>query len=248
MIGLPLPQVPGEEEPALDAVFRTDDFRDRRAEDMPGVVEADRDTIVDRPVMPVGDGLEMGQRPLHVLAGEQRHNGVFPLSTLLAVPLPLVDGVFLLDPRGVFEDDLGQFARRGRGENRRPEPLADHPRQHAAVIDVGVGQQHRVDSAEVDRRVFPVPIAEVAFLVHAAVDEEPRTAGLEQMLRTGDLPVGAEKLQSHEMLSKLGSDGRLSVADRIPFRQAEKGVLRPVGPARGTRAAFLPVLLRPAGD
>lgn len=96
-----LPQVPGEEEPALDAVFRTDDFRDRRAEDMPGVVEADRDTIVDRPVMPVGDGLEMGQRPLHVLAGEQRHNGVFPLSTLLAVPLPLVDGVFLLDPRSL---------------------------------------------------------------------------------------------------------------------------------------------------
>ena len=57
----------------------------------------------------------------------------------------------------------------------------------------------------------PVALEEVVFLVHAAIDEDPRAVGFDVVLRPGNLPGGAEELKLHGAANRAG---RGQVQDR----------------------------------
>ena len=89
----------------------------------------------------------------------------------------------------------------GGAEDAAAKTAGDQPRQVAAVIEVRVRQHHGVDALGIDRKRRPVPDAQLfQSLKQAAVDEHAVTAEIQQMLRPGDGPCGAEKRQSgHSM-------------------------------------------------
>ena len=78
------------------------------------------------------------------------------------------------------------------------KPLPDEQRQQAAVVEVGVGEDDRVER----RRVEPERHAVAHRLVrtpleHAAVDEDPGSPGVHEVARAGDRPRTAEKGELH---------------------------------------------------
>ena len=80
--------------------------------------------------------------------------------------------VFLLQMSGIRKDDAAQINRRRRGIHRAAEAFADQPRNPAAVVEVRMGQDHRIDAGCWHRRGLPV--AQPPFLgslEHAAIDQ-----------------------------------------------------------------------------
>src|SRR5256886_4455239 len=71
-------------------------------------------------------------------------------------------------------------------------------RDEPAVVEMRVREQERVDLARLIGEGHAVADHVVrAALEHAAVDEHPRSVGLEQILRTRHRPGRAEKVQAH---------------------------------------------------
>ena len=71
-------------------------------------------------------------------------------------------------------------------------------REQPAMVEVGVGQQHGVEGRGVEIERDPVADRLVrAALEHPAVDEDPRLAGLEQVLRARDGRGSAEEVDLH---------------------------------------------------
>ena len=95
---------------------------------------------------------------------------------------PLPFGFFFLDVRAVGQHDLQQVAGRGRGVDRAVEAFGDEARQQSGMVDMGVGEQHEIDCARIEREaraVFRLGFA--AALEHAAIDEEARMRGFDQV-------------------------------------------------------------------
>ena len=83
-----------------------------------------------------------------------------------------------------------------------PEAVLDEPGQVADVVDVGVGQRDGVDLRRVDRQPIPVPESKLLQpLVETAVDEELLATRLDQELRAGDRPRGAQAVDARAMAS-----------------------------------------------
>ena len=80
-----------------------------------------------------------------------------------------------------------QVARRRRAVDRPVEALADERRQVAAVVDVGVAEDDRVDLVRVEREVaVALPGFFAAALVQPAVEQDLVVADFEQVHRPGD--------------------------------------------------------------
>ncbi len=105
--------------------------------------------------------------------------------------------VFGLNLGRVAEHQFDQVGRGEGGDDGAAKTLLHQLRRQSAVVDVGVRQQHRVEIAEPQRAAVPVPLQIGPLLMHAAVDQEPRTVGLDIVLRAGDLACGPQKLQFH---------------------------------------------------
>ncbi len=88
------------------------------------------------------------------------------------MPLFLVGGVLFLEMGGIEQDDVRDIGRGGRADNRAAEAFLDELGEQAAVVKVGMGQQHRVDAAGRDGERLPVAVQELSLLVEAAVDQE----------------------------------------------------------------------------
>jgi hypothetical protein len=69
------------------------------------------------------------------------------------------------------------------------------------MVDVGMGEQHRVDRADGERQVVPISTGKLPFLKHAEVDQDPRVRCLKAISRPGNLPVGAQKMEFHSRSS-----------------------------------------------
>ena len=118
-------------------------------------------------------------------------------------------GVVLLPARVSFRELLVELARVEQDERRqldragrRVDPSAvaglDEQRQEPAVIEMGVGQQDRVELVRLVGERDPVPDRFVrAALEHPAVDQDPGPIGDEQELRAGDRGRAAEELDVH---------------------------------------------------
>ena len=84
------------------------------------------------------------------------------------------------------------------GDDSAAEPLLDEQRDHAAMVEVGVGQQKDVDARRVEGEAVAVMVAlGGTALEHAAVHEHPRPIGRQEVLRPRHGPGGAEELDLH---------------------------------------------------
>ena len=94
------------------------------------------------------------------------------------MPLFLVSGVFFLKMCGVEEDNFGYLGGGLGTDYLSPEPFINQPWQQAGMVEVGVGQQHGVQSVRLDAEGLPVTGKESSFLVETAVHEKAGTVGL----------------------------------------------------------------------
>src|SRR2546423_13699392 len=89
-----------------------------------------------------------------------------PLPTRLSL------GELLVEPARVEQHEIGELDRPARRVDRTLVALADGDRQQAAMIEVGVGQENRVELRRVEPEGYPVTNGFVGTpLEHAAVDE-----------------------------------------------------------------------------
>ena len=112
--------------------------------------------------------------------------------------LPLEGGVFSLNLGGIAKHQFHQIGRGRGGEDRSSKALADQLRRQTAVVHVGVGQQHGVELAKLQRAFVPVSGQIFPLLMHSAIDQHPRSVRLEVVLRSGNLPRAPQKLQLHD--------------------------------------------------
>lgn len=105
-------------------------------------------------------------------------------------------GRFHLEARAVPEHDLGEPGGVGGGQDRSWEAVPDQSGQIAAVVQVGMGDDHGVDGRGVARQLRPVAAAQVReTLEEAAVEEDPGMVALDEELAAGDGPDAAEEAQ-----------------------------------------------------
>jgi len=76
------------------------------------------------------------------------------------------------------------------------EAALDQERETAAMIDVRVGEHHRVDFPGIERKLFPIPGMTLATpLDKTALKEDLQVTDPEDMAGAGDLAGGTVKLQ-----------------------------------------------------
>ena len=96
-------------------------------------------------------------------------------------------GLLLLQVGAVAQHHLGQPAGARRGPHRPAVAGPHQRRQPAAVVEVGVGEDHRVELARRDARGRAVAQPQrLVALEHAAVDQQPCPRVVEQVARSGD--------------------------------------------------------------
>ena len=187
--------VSGEDHLEGGAVFLRLNLDQGCPQDMAGVPEVDFQARQGRKGLFIGADLEQGDRLVHILPGVQRHRAqVPPAKILLAFPLRL----HLLNVGAVLEHDLQQVPR-GRGRvDLSAETLLDHAGKQSGVIDVGVGDQEKIDLVGAVDIHVPVPFFDLRVaLVHAAVHGEAVAAGFQDEARSRDRPRRAHKLDFH---------------------------------------------------
>ena len=133
---------------------------------MAGVGEGEADARENLPGVLHRQPLKLAQRLLSVLLGVQRHILIFPGPLGLAV-LPL--GLHLLDVGRIPEHDVTQRVGGGGGVDGPPEALGGQRRNHAGVVDVGMGEHHRVKRRGVERQ--RLVLIGIPPLLHAAVHQ-----------------------------------------------------------------------------
>ena len=104
--------------------------------------------------------------------------------------------LLFLQVRAVPEQDLAQVAGGRRGVDRPPEPVAHQRRQPAAVVEVGMTDDHRVDAARGHRQGQTVAQAKLLVaLEQAAIDHQALAVVLDEVLGPGDGASGTEKTE-----------------------------------------------------
>ena len=171
----------------------------------PGVDELDLDSRHDGHRAVVADRLQPVERAGGVELGvERQRRSVLRVAVLVGLPR-----VFFLDVRGVGQHERAQIARARRAEHAPAKALGDEPRQVAAVIEVRVREDDRVDPRR-DRWEAPPSCAAAAPSApgrgrsRSRIRRSPR---LEQVLRAGDGAGGSEKRQGGGHGRALYSEG-----------------------------------------
>jgi hypothetical protein len=91
-------------------------------------------------------------------------------------------GVFLLNLGRIEKHNPGDFRRRRRAIDRLVVALADDDRQLAAMIEMTMGKDDRVDGGEMLREIFIQPARFIArALVHAAIEEQAQAVHFDEM-------------------------------------------------------------------
>ena len=94
----------------------------------------------------------------------------------------------------IFENEHGDVERRRVADDRARKPLAKHHRQPADVIEVAVGQDHRVDALGGKRKRCQVlGLGVLVALEDAAVDDDRGIADLQVIATPGYALSGAGK-------------------------------------------------------
>ncbi len=156
-------------------VCRADpEFDRRRAEDMAGVPQPRAETGRRREPAFEIDLARKISRGVCIRLGIDRPQGraVAPVgSTIASLDLPF------LDASGVGQHLAQQVAGRRGTPDRAVEPFGDQPRQQAAMVDMRMSQQNRIEGTRVEAEALVIERLECARpLEKAAVDKEAATA------------------------------------------------------------------------
>ena len=162
-----------------------------RAEDVPGAPERPLEPGRQPhrlPVVDPGHGLGGAGAFLRGVEGQRGR-------VLGRPPSVVVRGLLLLEVARVRKHDPREILGPAGGGDGAAEAVLDQPGQVADVVDVGVREGDGVDPGGVDGQLVPVAQAEVLQpLVETAVHQEPPPGRLQQELRAGDRPRGAQTL------------------------------------------------------
>jgi len=173
--------VAAEQHAAGFAVLLDAHVDDRRAQNVAGLAERRGDAVGDLYGRLVPHPLEQGPGRLGVGGCIERDDGIRTFASLPLVSFALIFGVFFLEPGGVQHDDAGDLGGRGGAVHRSGESLLDQLGQQAAMVQMGVGQEHRVDAGGREVERLPVAPLELSFLIQAAVDQQPRSVDFEHV-------------------------------------------------------------------
>ena len=122
----------------------------------------------------------------------------FDLVGVALLPACLALGELLVELAGVEEDERGELDRPRCRVDRAAVAGLDQERDQAAMVEMGMGQEHGVDVACIECERDPVADRFVrAALEHPAVDEDPGPFGDEQELRAGDGGRATEEVDLH---------------------------------------------------
>lgn len=156
-----------------------------RAEDVSAVVECEPGAGHDLHVLADGHGVEERQGLLDVRVVVERF-GRAVLGPAVCVGVP---GGLHLEPRAVAQHDPGEPGGVGAGQDRSPESLPHQAGQIAAVVQVGMGDDHGVHVRGVAGEPLPVAVPQLReTLEETAVEEDPRMVALDQEPAAGDRP------------------------------------------------------------
>ena len=168
------------------------DLQERGAQDVPGVAEAHAYAARRLQGLLV---LDRSEPPRHLLGVPLRVEGLIGAATGTAGSTSAPLGLGLLDVGRVEQHDLGQVQRGRRRVDGSREPELRKARKQAGVIDVGVGEQHKVDLGRIEGEAGTVLCVFLgAPLMHAAVHQEHGRTRLHEVARTRDLPGRAAYL------------------------------------------------------
>ena len=185
-------QVAGEDQLFGDAVFRGGDGDAGAAQQMPCVGKADADALAQFHILAVFAGGDVLLHIFRVLNGIQRlHLGGAGTGCLAVFPL----GVGLLNVGGVQQHDIHEVSRHTGGEDAAPEALLHQHGHPAGMVDMGVGNEHEVDTAGMEGQGFVVHL--VTPLLQAAVDQDVFAVDLQTVTAAGHALVSAVKAQLH---------------------------------------------------
>ncbi len=114
------------------------------------------------------------------------------------LPARLALGELLVELARVEEDERRELDRARRRVDRAAVAGLDQQRDEAAMVEVGMGQEHGVEVGCIEGERDPVADRFVrAALEHPAVDEDPGPLGDEQELRAGDGRRATEEVDLH---------------------------------------------------
>ena len=177
--------------------FSDPDLDDSRAQDMPGVEESDAQAGEDLEFLGIFDRFEEGQGLLRVLHGiEGLFQGAPGPFGLAVAPFHLHH----LDMSRIRQHHRAKIGRGLGGDDPAAEALSRQAGQEAAVVDMSVGEEHRIEAVGLEEEGVPVARPNFPFaLEHSAVDQQAPAGRLQQVAGTGYRPCRAAKsdLQSH---------------------------------------------------
>lgn len=102
--------------------------------------------------------------------------------------------LLLLQPAGVGQHQAAQLRGAACGMDATAEAVAHQRGKVPGVVEVRVRDHHRVDPGRIDGERIPVPLAQqLVALEEAAVDEDSRASGVDQVAGSGDRVGGAEE-------------------------------------------------------
>ncbi len=108
-----------------------------------------------------------------------------------------------LDARRIWQHDRAQVLRRARREYRTVETKLRQLRNEAAVVDVRVGQDERVDLVRIEREGAIVQLLlGLRALHHPAIDKNARGSRVDEEARSGHAFAGAVEREFHECWSR----------------------------------------------
>lgn len=190
-------------------------FRDCRPEDVSCRVEPQSDIRGEFVPLAEEQRLHMAEQLLDVLLGVERLDAGVPRPELAGQVLC----VFELDAGRVEQHQLGDVGGGIGAEDRSAKPFPVEHRNAAAVIDVRVREDDRVEVlwAAAQFLILAAGLGTTA-LKQAAVQQNPPMPGLDQVLAAGDLAGGTEEGDFHA-----GTFANLASAVEMRRRQVERG-------------------------
>ena len=181
-------QVAGEGDLPFLAVLREPHLDAGRSQQVPHIREPDGHTVVDLDHLMIAAWDHGAQQALHILhVVNGFHRGVALPHLLAGLPFRLLH----LDMGTVLQHDIAQVAGGLRGKHVAPESLFVQKRKVSGVIDMGMGQQHKID-LPCRHRQFGV-FEQVLPLFHTAVNEALFIPDFQQRHAAGHLMGGANK-------------------------------------------------------
>ena len=174
--------IAGENYLFLAAALLEPDLDSCRAEQMPDVGEAYRDRFVHLDLAAVFAGAQQLHKPCNIVKIVKRLDGGFTAAHRLA-RFPF--GVGHLYVRAVAQHYVQQRACSARGVHGAAEAVFIKQRQKPRVVDVRVGDQHKIKNARRDRQLLI--FKKVLALLHTAVDNTFFVADFEKSAAACDL-------------------------------------------------------------